>query len=54
LAHLVSCQKRVIPDVVNFVLARHGGELFDPRRIMSAVVPTGGGGFGAMVRRKPW
>jgi len=29
-------------------------ELFEARRIMSAVVPPGGGGFGVIVRRKPW
>jgi hypothetical protein len=53
LTQLVAGEDRVAADVVDFVLARHGGEVFAPRRIMSAVVPAGGGGSGTAVSRKP-
>jgi hypothetical protein len=31
-----------------------GTELFDPRRIMAAVVPPDGAGFGWKLPTKPW
>jgi len=30
------------------------GDVFEPRRTMSAVVLPGGGGFGKLVSRKAW
>jgi hypothetical protein len=46
---LIGGEQRITADVVNLILA-----IGAVRRIMSAVVPPGGRGFGVMVSRKPW
>jgi hypothetical protein len=48
LAEGIAREDRVVADVVDLVLA------FEPRKIKSAVVLAGGGGFGTVVSRKPW